>query len=495
MFRTVFFLFLLFSINLFSQSKVNILDDFILEGKEMWKIPGISVVVVKNDSTLYKKTFGKKNFFDDELVDSETIFSMASTTKAFISMSLGILVDRDSISWDDRVVDILPSFKLSDPYITKDARIKDLLTHNLGIGNEDRLWTTDSTSVEEMLLKFSKSPRKYPLRGGYTYQNIMYVVAGQVISKVSGISWQSFVKTNILDKIGLSCTLTWSKDIFEYGNYTFPHQIDYEEGIVHVPFTISDQIGAAGMMWSCSDDMEKYLKFLLNETQLLDERILDKKTFNYLFKPQIIVGDSFYPTAKLTNPNWKTYGLGWYQHDYRGEKIDFHTGSLQGLVAIIGLIRDKNIGVQVFANLDHAELRHAIMYKVMDLFVFSDDSRDWNREVYNLYNEMDKKYKKSYLDKFILRDENSKMTLKLLDYAGTYENDMYGRIIVSVKDGKMTLDVNNGVKFFDLEWWEKDVFITDKDEKWREKLFVKFNLNNNSVRDLTIYNAKFKKVN
>lgn len=495
MFRTVFFLFLLFSINLFSQSKVNILDDFILEGKEMWKIPGISVVVVKNDSTLYKKTFGKKNFFDDELVDSETIFSMASTTKAFISMSLGILVDRDSISWDDRVVDILPSFKLSDPYITKDARIKDLLTHNLGIGNEDRLWTTDSTSVEEMLLKFSKSPRKYPLRGGYTYQNIMYVVAGQVISKVSGISWQSFVKTNILDKVGLSCTLTWSKDIFEYGNYTFPHQIDYEEGIVHVPFTISDQIGAAGMMWSCSDDMEKYLKFLLNETQLLDERILDKKTFNYLFKPQIIVGDSFYPTAKLTNPNWKTYGLGWYQHDYRGEKIDFHTGSLQGLVAIIGLIRDRNIGVQVFANLDHAELRHAIMYKVMDLFVFSDDSRDWNREVYNLYNEMDKKYKKSYLDKFILRDENSKMTLKLIDYSGTYENDMYGRIIVSVKDEKMTLDVNNGVKFFDLEWWEKDVFITDKDEKWREKLFVKFNLNNNSVRDLTIYNAKFKKVN
>ncbi|MFL2990616.1 MAG: serine hydrolase [Cytophagales bacterium] len=495
MFRTVFFLFLLFSINLFSQSKINILDDFILEGKEMWKIPGISVVVVKNDSTLYKKTFGKKNFFDDELVDSETIFSMASTTKAFISMSLGILVDRDSISWDDRVVDILPSFKLSDPYITKDARIKDLLTHNLGIGNEDRLWTTDSTSVEEMLLKFSKSPRKYPLRGGYTYQNIMYVVAGQVISKVSGISWQSFVKTNILDKVGLSCTLTWSKDIFEYGNYTFPHQIDYEEGIVHVPFTISDQIGAAGMMWSCSDDMEKYLKFLLNETQLLDERILDKKTFNYLFKPQIIVGDSFYPTAKLTNPNWKTYGLGWYQHDYRGEKIDFHTGSLQGLVAIIGLIRDRNIGVQVFANLDHAELRHAIMYKVMDLFVFSDDSRDWNREVYNLYNEMDKKYKKSYLDKFILRDENSKMTLKLIDYSGTYENDMYGRIIVSVKDEKMTLDVNNGVKFFDLEWWEKDVFITDKDEKWREKLFVKFNLNNNSVRDLTIYNAKFKKVN
>ena len=493
--KTFIFILILFSTNIFSQNKNDILEDFILSGKELWKIPGLSVVVVSGDSTLFKKSFGKKNYFDEELVDSETIFSMASTTKALISMSLGILVDRDSISWEDKVIDILPSFKLSDPYITKDARIKDLLTHNLGIGNEDKLWTTDSTSVEEMLLKFSKSPRKYPLRGGYTYQNIMYVIAGQVIRKVSGVTWQIFVETNILDKVGLSCTLTWSKDIFEYGNYTFPHQIDYEEGIVHVPFTISDQIGAAGMMWSCADDMEKYLKFLLNETQLLDERILDKKTFNYLFKPQIIVGDSFYPTAKLTNPKWKTYGMGWYQHDYRGEKIDFHTGSLQGLVAIIGLIRDKNIGVHVFANLDHAELRHAIMYKVMDLFVFDDDSRDWNREVFDLYNKMDEKYKKSYFDKFNKRDEDSKMTFQLIDYAGTYENDMYGSIVVSVNDEKITLDVNNGIKFFDLEWWENDVFITDKDEKWREKLFVYFNLGDTSVNDLTIYNTKFEKIN
>ena len=118
---------------------------------------------------------------------------------------------------------------------------------------------------------------------------------------------------------------------------------------------------------SCADDMEKYLHFLLNKTQILGENILKEETFNYLFKPHII-GDSFYPTADLTNligGVWTWIGI----FDYRGEKIDFHTGSLQGLVAIIGLIRDKNISVHVFANLDHAELRHAIMYKVMDLFL------------------------------------------------------------------------------------------------------------------------------
>ena len=323
----------------------------------------------------------------------------------------------------------------------------------------------------------------------------MYVIAGEVIKNVSGESWQDFMKINILDKIGLDCTKTWSKDIFNYGNYTYPHQIDYDEGIVNVPFTISDQIGAAGMMWSCADDMEKYLHFLLNKTQILGENILKEETFNYLFKPHIIVGDSFYPTAELTNPDWKTYGLGWYQHDYRGEKIDFHTGSLQGLVAIIGLIRDKNIGIHVFANLDHAELRHAIMYKVMDLFLFNDDSRDWNKEVFDLYYEMDLKYKDSYLNKFKDRDTNSKMSLRLEDYEGEYISDMYGRIIIKKDDEKMTLDINNGIKFFDLDWWEYDIFITDKDEKWREKLFVDFNIEDNKVFSLKIYNEEFKKVN
>ena len=303
------------------------------------------------------------------------------------------------------------------------------------------------------------------------------------------------MKINILDKIGLECTKTWSKDIFNYGNYTYPHQIDYDEGIVNVPFTISDQIGAAGMMWSCADDMEKYLHFLLNKTQILGENILKEETFNYLFKPHIIVGDSFYPTAELTNPDWKTYGLGWYQHDYRGEKIDFHTGSLQGLVAIIGLIRDKNIGIHVFANLDHAELRHAIMYKVMDLFLFNDDSRDWNKEVFDLYYKMDLKYKDSYLNKFKDRDTNSTMSFKLEDYEGEYISDMYGRIIIKKDDEKMTLDINNGIKVFDLDWWEYDIFITDKDEKWREKLFVNFNIEDNKVYSLKIYNEEFKKVN
>ena len=499
----ILILLILLPSSILSQNKLDVIDKFITEGKELWSIPGMSVVIVQNDSTVYKNTYGVKNYFQNDPVDSKTIFSMASTTKAFIAMGLGILVDRDSINWDDKVISHFPSFKLSDDYITEDARVKDLLTHNLGIGNEDRLWTTDSTSVDEMLYNFSKSEKKYSLRGGYTYQNIMYVIAGKVIENVSGMSWQDFIEVNILDKIDFSCTLTWSKDIFNYKNYTYPHMIDYDEGIVNVPFTISDQIGAAGMMWSCADDMEKYLNFLLNKSEVNGEKVLSENTFNYIFEPQILIGNSFYPTSKLTKPKWKTYGLGWFQHDYRGYKIDMHTGSLQGLVAIIALVRDKNIGVQVFANLDGAELRHAIIYKVFDLLLFDDDSRDWNSEIFELYNERSERYKKSYYESFENRDKSKKLSYELEDFVGKYSNDMYGDIIITLlkREGKksrkkyyLNLDVNNNIKNFDLEWWEGNTFLTDKDEKWLEKLFVDFIEEDGSIKSLKIYNVQFDKV-
>ena len=499
----IFFCFFFLSLISHSQDKTQIIDDFVIKGKELWQIPGMSLVIVENDSTIFKNTYGVKNYFTREKVDTKTIFSMASTTKAFIAMGLGILVDRDSIGWNDKVVDHLPDFKLSDPYITYDARVKDLLTHNLGIGNEDRLWTTDSTSVEELLSNFSMSERKYSLRGGYTYQNIMYVVAGRLIEKVSGKTWQDFIQYNILEPIGLECTLTWSRDIFEYDNHTYPHMIDYEEGIVNVPFTISDQIGAAGMMWSCIDDMEKYLSFLLNNGEVDDKKILSEKTFNYIFEPQIIIGSSFYPTSKLTKPNWRTYGLGWFQHDYRGLKIDMHTGSLQGLVAIIAMVRDKNIGLQVFANMDGAELRHALVYKIFDLLLFDDNSRDWNSEVFELYNERSERYKKSYFESFENRDKSKKLSYELKDFVGKFSNDMYGDIAVTLltREGKkskkkyyLNLDVNNNIKNFDLEWWEGNTFLTDKDEKWLEKLFVDFKEEDGSIKSLKIYNVQFDKV-
>lgn len=470
------------------------LNEMIETGMKEWQIPGLAVVVVKNGEVIYKKAYGVKDIETKEPVDEQTLFSMASTTKAFIAMSLGILVDQGKVAWEDKVNDHLPSFQLSDPYITADARVIDLLTHNLGIAQADGLWVMDNSSTKETLERFKYTKTSYPLRGGFEYQNIMYAVAGELIESVSGQPWTQFVQQHILTPLDMSRTITTSGDIIKKGNYVTPHFNDSEEGLIKIDYTFSDQIGAAGMMWSSINDISTYLKFLVNDGVVKGDTLIKPATFKHLFEPHAFLTDSgVYPTNALTKPNWNTYGLGWFQQDYRGIKLDFHTGSLPGLVALAGIVHHDNMAVYVFANLDHAELRHAILYKAIDLYVFNDDSRDWNKEIYELYSGF-KDEAKEGLKKFEeARVQNTTPSLSLNRYVGTYRNDLLGKAIISMVDGQLHIDLNQFRKY-KLIHWHYDTFITNKDSKFRDKSMINFKLNvSGSIKEYELWGEKFTK--
>ncbi|MEH6535912.1 MAG: serine hydrolase [Psychroserpens sp.] len=480
----------------FSQdmSKSNKLNALIEEGMKEWQIPGLSAIVVKNGKVVFKKSYGIKDIETKEPVDDNTLFSMASTTKALIAISLGILVDQNKISWEDKVIKHLPSFKLSDPYITANARVIDLLTHNLGIGNADLLWVINNLSTTETIDKFKYAKKTYPLRGGFTYQNIMYAVAGELIEAVSGQHWTVFVDNEILKPLEMTRTQTKSIDIMKAGNYTTPHLNDLDDGIVKVDYTFSDQIGAAGMVWSSANDVSNYLTFLVNDGIFKRDTIIQPATFQYLFKPHsILTENQVYPTNKLTKPKWNTYGLGWFQQDYRGNKLDFHTGSLPGLVAIAGIIHDKDIAVYVFANLDHAELRHAIMYKAMDLYAFNDDNRDWHKEIFKLYSGFRKNAKEAKKKRNEERLMETRPSLALDQYSGTYQNEMLGIVNISLVSDQLQIDFNNYLNY-KMEHWHYDTFITNKDPKWRGEILINFNLNTSGkIEDLEAFGEKFTK--
>ncbi|WP_189663347.1 MULTISPECIES: serine hydrolase [unclassified Polaribacter] len=475
-------------------SKSNKLNAMIEEGMKDWQIPGLAAVVVKNGKVVFKKTYGIKDIETKEAVDDNTLFSMASTTKALIAISLGILVDQNKIAWQDKVITHFSAFKLSDPYITADARVIDLLTHNLGIGNADLLWTTNNLSTLETIDKFKYAEKTYPLRGGFIYQNIMYAVAGELIESVSGQHWSEFVENEILKPLEMTRTQTKSKDIIKAGNYTTPHFNDLEDGVVKVGYTFADQIGAAGSVWSTTNDISNYLTFLVNDGIFKGDTIIQPNTFQYLFKSHAIVADGgVYPTNKLTKPKWNTYGLGWFQQDYRGNKLDFHTGSLSGLVAIAGIMHDKDLAVYVFANLDHAELRHAIMYKAMDIYAFSDDNRDWHKEIFKLYAGFRENAKEAKKKRSEGRIMETRPSLILEQYSGTYQNEMLGVVSVSLDKGQLKIDFNNLFNY-QLEHWHDDTFITNKDPIYRDKFFFNFNLNaSGKIAYFEFFGEKFTK--
>lgn len=423
--------------------KTKELDAFIKRGIADWQIPGLAVTVVKDGEAVFTKTYGVRNQDDGTKVDEHTLFSMASTTKAMVAMAMAMLVDEGKISWTDKVTDHVPYFKLSDPYITADATVKDLLTHNLGLGNADLIWYGIDLDAEETIKRMRHAPMAYPLRGGYTYQNIMYAVAGEVIKSASGVEWHEFVKARILDPLGMNDTKLVSKDVLAVNNRVTAHLLNSEDRRVTFPTTFGDGIGPAGMIWSSISDINKYLKFIQQKGVNQGDTLIRSATFEYLFTPQALIPQSsFYPTIQLTKPHWTSYGLGWFQHDYKGEKVDFHTGSLAGLIAINGQLRDHNLSVYVFGNMDHAELRHAIMYKVFDLYALGGD-RDWHKEIFDLYEGLKAEGEANARKAKESRVEGTKTTLELAAYAGTYKHPMYGEIIITQKGDKLHFNLNN----------------------------------------------------
>lgn len=461
---------------LLAQNSVEILDKYVESSRKTWRVPGLSIVVVKDGSVVLSRGYGIRELGKDDKVDSETLFGAMSTTKAMTAAALGMLVDEGKVRWDDKVVKYLPYFRVGDPYVTSELKVRDLLTHNAGLGNADFLWIwTPELSSDSVVRRMQFAQPAYSFRGGFIYQNIMYLVAGQVIEKASGKPWEQFITERLFGPLGMRNTFPNYETSKFYQNRSTAH-FDIKGKIQPIPENVADAIAPAGAVWSTSDDIGKWLNFMLGNTTVNGRELLKPATYAEILKPQVIVPlNGFYPTAKLTKPHWMTYGFGWFQHDYRGEMVQFHTGSLDGRTAIIGMIPDKKVGVYIFGNLDHAELRHALMYKVFDLFAFNDNSRDWSTEIKAMYDEIRTNGEKQADATKAKRVLNTLPSLPLSSYAGVYSDPFYGAITVEIIDGKLRLSVGKDSSA-QLEHFQFDSFRAVWNKAWWGESFITFQL-------------------
>jgi len=455
------------------QKQVKQLDTYIQNAIEVWDPPGLAVAVVKDGKVVFTKGYGTRTIGKNLPVDEHTLFVCASTTKAFTAAGLAMLVDDGKIVWSDHVIDYLPEFQLSDPYVTRELTIRDLLTHRSGLGNTDFLWSWMSISGDSALYKLRDVDPSYSLRSSFIYQNLMYLAAGKVIEKVSGQSWESFLKKRIYEPLQMNETYAKYKMVLEQDNKADAH-IWVDEDIVKVSQMNADEIGPAGSMWSSATDMAKWLQFLLNNGIVNGDTLIGESNFNELFKPQqIIPPNQFYPSAELTKPNWTTYGLGWFQHDYRGKMVQFHTGSLPGMVAIAGLIPEENIGVYVFGNLDHVELRHAIMYTVFDLFIDGKITNDWSADLKELYD------KRQDDDEEPKRVADTQPTIPLERAIGRYKHQIYGNIEITKEGDDYRFNLNNTI-IGSLTHWHYDTYEIIFDKLWQGKSMMSFRMDSDA---------------
>ncbi len=449
-------------------------DGYIQTAMPVWKTPGLSIVVVKDGAVVFKKAYGVTELGKPAAFTTSTLSICASTTKAMTAACMGMLVDEGKIKWTDKISDVYSALKLYDNYANAELTVKDLFTHNTGLGNADWLWVL-GYPVDTVIQKMRLIQPAYSFRSSFEYQNLMYIVAGEVIHKVSGKTFDEFITERLFKPLGMQHTYpSYPASVNEPSHIT-PHFI-FEDSIVKpIPYIDTKGIDAAGGVWSCADDINKWLLCLLDSTKVNGKRLLNPETYAALFTPESMSTNGFYPTQKLTKPHFTTYGLGWFQEDYHGKMVNFHTGSLDGAVAICGLINDEYFGVYIFGNLDHTEIRHALMYKAIDLWVFGDNSNDWSNDFYKMYKQLKddgNKHQKDFEAKRVL---NTKPSLELKNYTGKYSNAIYGDAVIINKNETLQLQFPNNINVA-LSHWNYDTFLGKFEREWMGKDWLTFNV-------------------
>lgn len=451
-------------------------DAYIQNAMQLWKTPGMSVVVVKDKQIVFKKAYGVTDITKQTPFSTSTISICASTTKAMTAVCMGMLVDEGKVKWSDKLSDVYPELKLYDNYANSEITIKDLFTHNTGLGNADWLWVLDY-SMDTILHQMRYMQPEYSFRSSFIYQNLMYMVAGEVIHKVSGKPWDVFIKEKLFEPLGMSNTYASYKLSAAQINRITPHYMFDDSVIKTIPYIDSRTVGAAGGVWSSTDDINKWMMFMLDSGRVNGKALLKPETYSELFKPAAMVpSGEFYPTQKLTHPHWTTYGLGWFQQDYKGKMVQFHTGSLDGAVAILGLIPDANFGIYIFANMDHTEIRHALMFKAMDLWVLNDDKNDWSKDFYKMYVQLHSDQQKEEKDFEAKRVTGTKPSLPLSSYAGTYTNEIFGKAEIVMQGDSLVLKFQSDVNV-NLSHWHYDTFLGKFEREWYGESAVQFSLN------------------
>jgi CubicO group peptidase (beta-lactamase class C family) len=453
------------------QSTANDLDAYVRRGVEEWRIPGFAIAIVKDDSVVFAKGYGVRELGKPGAVDARTRFAIGSTTKAMTAVALGMLVDEGKVRWDEPVITYLPEFRVGDPYVTRELTVRDLLTHRGGLGNADQLWASADYTAEEITRRVATIAPAYSLRSRFIYQNIMYAVAGDVIAAASGMPWATFLRTRIFEPLGMTGTEATLAALAGQSNVATPH-MELADSIRPVTNRPVDAVGPAGSVWSSVADMAKWARFILDSGRVGGKRLLSEAAFREVLSPQVVAPREMYSTMSLVRPHFFTYGLGWFLHDYDGQAVAMHTGSIDGMSALIGLIPDRRLGVYILANLDHAELRHALMYRVFDLYS-GKPSRDWSKELLALYGGLERQADSARRSQEQRRVADTRPSLPLERYAGTYTNQTYGSVVVSVRQGALHFAFGRG-RVGGLTHWHYDSFQAKWDDVRMQPSLVVF---------------------
>lgn len=448
------------------------LDTLVENTMKSFNVPGIAVAVVKDNKIVHMKGYGVSSIVTGKKTDENTLFAIASNSKAFTAAALAILVDEGKIGWDTHVTDIIPEFKLYDPYVTNEFTIRDLLTHRSGLGlgaGDLMLWPDGNLfTLKDIIHNMRYLKPVSSFRTKYDYDNLMYLVAGEVVSRVSGMSWEDFIEGRIMAPLGMNRSAACYSRIKEKSNVIDAHI--YTQGKVQrIPMNFTPVGNAAGGIFSNVSDLSKWVMMQLNGGKYgdnLSKSIFSQKVGREMWSPQTIIPASSYDYKS----NFAAYGLGWRVSDINGYKQVSHTGGLSGVVTQVTMIPELNLGIIVLTNQQASGAFVTITNTIKDSYLgikgrdrLKENTAALSRNSSAARDEVSKVW-----NKVASSAKSAPGIEELQNYTGKYRDNWFGIVNITLENGALRFSSEMSPQLKGtLCFYTGDTFVV----KWDERSF------------------------
>lgn len=426
----------------------------------VWEPPGFAVGVVYDGKVVFLEGFGYRNLEDSLPVTPQTLYAIGSTTKAFTTVAMGMLSDDGLLDWNEKVINYLPDFRLKDEYATLHMTAIDLVTHISGMPRHDLLWYNSPFSREEIFERMRYLDFNEELRASFQYNNLMFMTAGYMVGKLANTTWEDFVEENILlplEMLNTNFSVTVSQ---QSDDYALPYTYE-DDSVVLTEFRNLDNVGPAGSINSCIEDMVNWLMLNLNKGKFNGRRLISEVELERIHTPHVIAG-AMSPSQYKEN-SFAAYGLGWAVQYYRGHRRVWHNGGIDGFYTHLNLYPDDDLGIITFVNLPGNRVIDVVSYYIADLFMGLKPV-DWNSRFkgIDIGEEEEKEDEEPEKEEPV---KNTKPSHRLEDYAGQYEHPAYGTLAIEYRNKKLFAAFNNIQTR--LEHWHYDVFRAT-DDAWED---------------------------
>jgi len=405
------------------------IDRLVRSALKAWQVPSVAVGIVRDGRVLYLKGHGVRAAGGKDPVTPDTLFPIASCTKAFTTTALAILVDEGKLSWDDPVRKHVPFFRLADPLADRDVTLRDLVCHRTGLGNHDLLWYRSPWTQEESIRRAGLLPLDRPFRTAFQYQSTMFTAAGLAAAKAAETSWSDFVQKRLLDPLQMKRTVftsTAAQDLEPADG----HRINRIGEVEPMPGYVMEVPDPAGSIHTCARDLCHWLLFQLGDGQVEGQRLVSARGLEETHTPQMVIPMQGLPRRMHPETVQLSYGMGWVIQDYQGQMLWSHAGVIDGFRAHLTLVPRTGLGIVLLDNLHQTHMNLALSNSLLDLLLDL-PKRDWNSYLLDVQRDE----KRQQADQLRTRQQQRKLgtkpSLPLTDYAGAYEHPAYGRVEVA----------------------------------------------------------------